>query len=111
MKLELSEDQLKPVKILLVGFTREAIEAEGSIKLPVQLGIEPAIKRVNMEFAVVKITCVDNIILYWPGLTSIGGLISMGHLCMKFQTSNGIGTVRGESRPHMPHEGRVEARV
>lgn len=78
VKLGLLEDQLRLVKILFANFTGKMIEVDGLIKLPVELGKEPAIRWVNMEFVVVKLTCAHNIILDRPGLASIGGLKSTG---------------------------------
>lgn len=46
-KLGFAQDQLRPVKTPLVGFTGDTIETEGSIWLSVELGIPPNIREVE----------------------------------------------------------------
>ncbi|XP_019175766.1 PREDICTED: uncharacterized protein LOC109171091 [Ipomoea nil] len=89
MKLGLSEDQLRPVRTPMAGFTGDTIETEGSIVLPVEVGNPPHVKKVDMEFLVVRIVCAHNLILGRPGLAALGGLISMEHLGLKFHTPQG----------------------
>lgn len=101
-KLGLSEEQLTPTKTPLAGFTKDVVETEGSITLPVEVGEEPTVKRVEMEFVVVRLKCAHNLILGRSGIARIGGLISMEHLCIKFHTSKGIGTVKGD--PSLAHK-------
>ncbi|XP_019197081.1 PREDICTED: uncharacterized protein LOC109190936 [Ipomoea nil] len=96
VKLGLSEDQLRPVRTPLTGFTGDTIETEGSIVLPVEVGNPPHVKKVDMEFLVVRIVCAHEFILGRPGLAALGGLISMEHLCLKFHTPEGVGTVWGD---------------
>ncbi|XP_019157170.1 PREDICTED: uncharacterized protein LOC109153761 [Ipomoea nil] len=96
VKLGLSEDQLRPVRTPLAGFTGDTIEIEGSIVLPVEIGSPPHVRKVDMQFLVVRIVCAHNLILGRPGLAGLGGLISMEHLCLKFHTPGGVGTVWGD---------------
>ncbi|XP_031116702.1 uncharacterized protein LOC116020364 [Ipomoea triloba] len=96
VKLGFAPDQLRLVKTQLAGFTRDTIEIEGSIRLPVELGVPPNIQEVEMDFVVVRITCAHNIILGRPWLSDVKGIISMKHLCLKFHTPKEIGVVRGD---------------
>lgn len=81
VKLGLSEDQLPPLKTPLAGFTGDTVETEGTIMLPIEVGVEPVVKCVSMDFVVVKLTCYHNLILGRLGIANIGGLILMEHLC------------------------------
>ncbi|XP_031099837.1 uncharacterized protein LOC116004036 [Ipomoea triloba] len=97
-KLGLPRNQLKEVRTPLSGFTGDSIETEGSVVLPVEIGVSPNTSKMNMEFIVVKLTCAHNIILGRPALEDLKAVISMEHLCMKFPTPYGIGVARGDQR-------------
>ncbi|XP_019159714.1 PREDICTED: uncharacterized protein LOC109156332 [Ipomoea nil] len=93
-KMGLTREQLNPVKTPLAGFTGDSVETEGSITLPVEIGTYPDVQQLSMKFIVVDLACSHNAILGRPGLEDLGALISIEHLCLKFRTPNGIGTVR-----------------
>ncbi|XP_031120929.1 uncharacterized protein LOC116024169 [Ipomoea triloba] len=95
-KLQLDRSQLMPVRTPLSGFTGAMVYPEGVIRLPVEVGTVPRALQVTMEFVVVDLACVHNAILGRPGISQLGAIISMPHLCMKFQTPEGVGTVRGD---------------
>ncbi|XP_031101985.1 uncharacterized protein LOC116005890 [Ipomoea triloba] len=97
-QLGLSTDRLTPIRTPLSGFTGDSIEAEGVIRLDVELGSQPNVLKTTMDFVVVKLKCVHNAILGRPGITRAAAVISMSHLCMKFYTPNGIGVARGDQR-------------
>ncbi|XP_019190603.1 PREDICTED: uncharacterized protein LOC109185061 [Ipomoea nil] len=97
-KMGLTREQLNPVKMPLAGFTGDSVEAEGSITLPVEIGSYPDVQKLNMKFIVVNLACSHNAILGRPGLEDLGALISIEHLCLKFRTPSGIGTVRCDRR-------------
>ncbi|XP_019179294.1 PREDICTED: uncharacterized protein LOC109174517 [Ipomoea nil] len=97
-KMELTREQLNPVKTPLAGFTGDSVEAEGSITLPVEVGSYPDVQKLSMKFIMVNLACSYNAILGRPGLEDLGALISIEHLCLKFRTPNGIGTVRCDRR-------------
>ncbi|XP_019167690.1 PREDICTED: uncharacterized protein LOC109163402 [Ipomoea nil] len=97
-KLGLPRGQLKEVRTPLSGFTGDSVETEGSVTLPVEIGTSPNIRKMDMEFIVVRLTCAHNIILGRPALEDLKAIISVEHLCMKFPTPNGIGVVRGDRR-------------
>ncbi|XP_031101818.1 uncharacterized protein LOC116005716 [Ipomoea triloba] len=95
-KLQLDRSQLTPVRTPLSAFTGAMIHPEGVARLPVEVGTVPRVLRVTMEFIIVDLACVHNVILGRPGISQLGAIISMPHLCMKFQTPEGVGTVRGD---------------
>lgn len=86
LNLKLSKDQLQLVGNPLAGFTGGTTKTEGSITLPVELGKSRAIQRMTMEFVIAKLAYAHNIILGKSSLGYLGYLISIEHLCMKFQT-------------------------
>lgn len=71
VKLGLSEYQLRPIKTPLADFICDTVGIKGSITLPIELGVEPIVKRVIMKFVVVKLTCAHSIILGQLGLAGI----------------------------------------
>ncbi|XP_019193711.1 PREDICTED: uncharacterized protein LOC109187795 [Ipomoea nil] len=86
-KLKLDKRELIPVGVPWSGFTGATIRPEGKIMLPV---------KTELEFVVVNLHCVHNVILGRPAIMRVGGIISMPHLCMKFPTPAGVGVVRGD---------------
>lgn len=95
-KLQLDRSALTPIRTPLSDFTGAMIHPEGVIRLPVEVGIAPRSLRVMMEFVVVDLASVHNVILGRPGISQLGAIISMPHLCMKFQTPGGVGVVGGD---------------
>lgn len=71
IKLGVSKDQLTPVKTPLADFMGDVVEMKGSITLLVEVGTKPAVKRTDMEFVVVRLTCAYNIILECLGIAKI----------------------------------------
>ncbi|XP_031096983.1 uncharacterized protein LOC116001234 [Ipomoea triloba] len=84
-KLQLDRSELTPVRTPLSGFTGAMIHPEGVIRVPVEVGTAPRVLRAVMEFVVVDLACVQPVILGIPGISQLGAIISMPHLCMKFQ--------------------------
>ncbi|VFQ64803.1 unnamed protein product [Cuscuta campestris] len=97
-KLSLCRTQLDPLKTPLSGSTRDTVEAEGSIVLPVELGSGDKTVWKKMRFIVVDIKCIHNAILGRPDINRVGEVISMPHLCMKFHTPGGVGEVKGDQK-------------
>lgn len=96
MRLGFSGTQLRPLKTLLIGFTNDVIEVEGFITLMVQVGDIPWVRVLPMEFVVVRLECAHNATLRIPKLEDLGAIISLGHLCMKFHTPQGIRVIQCE---------------
>ncbi|XP_019200059.1 PREDICTED: uncharacterized protein LOC109193660 [Ipomoea nil] len=97
-KLKLDRRELIPVGVPLSGFTGATIRPEGKIVLPVELRSPPKSVKTEMEFVVVNLHCVHNVILGRPTIMKVGGIISMSHLCMKFPTPARVGVLRGDAQ-------------
>ncbi|VFQ95869.1 unnamed protein product [Cuscuta campestris] len=95
-KMGLSRNQLRLDRPHLADFLGTSVEAEGSILLHVEIGEHPRVKTMAMEFVVVDLESAYNAILGQPGVCDMGGVISSHHLCMKFDTPNGVGVARGD---------------
>ncbi|XP_019176072.1 PREDICTED: uncharacterized protein LOC109171495 [Ipomoea nil] len=81
-----------------LGLPKRPAQREGSVTLPVEIGTSPNIRKLDMEFIVVRLTCAHNIILGRPALEDLKAIVSVEHLRMKFPTLNGIGVVRCDRR-------------
>ncbi|XP_019197072.1 PREDICTED: uncharacterized protein LOC109190923 [Ipomoea nil] len=75
-KLKLDKQELIPVGIPLSGFTEALIRPEGKIRLPVEIGTPPKSVKTELEFVVVNLHCVHNVILGRPAIMKVGGIIS-----------------------------------
>ncbi|XP_019160797.1 PREDICTED: uncharacterized protein LOC109157353 [Ipomoea nil] len=95
-KLKLDKQELIPVGVPLSEFTGATIRPEGKIVRPVEIGTPPKSVKTELEFIVVNLHCVHNVILGRPAIMRVGGIISMPHLCMKFPTPAGVGVVQGD---------------
>lgn len=60
------------------------------------VGTEPLCEIVLVDFAVVKLQSSINVIMGRPAMNSLKAFWSSYHLVMKFPTSHGIASVRGD---------------
>lgn len=97
-KLKLEVAMLTLIQTPLFGFTEDIIQPEGMIRLPVEIDTYPRILWVEMEFLEIRLECVHNAILSRPSISQIGVVIYIPNLCMKFQTLEGVRTLRGDVR-------------
>ncbi|XP_019197163.1 PREDICTED: uncharacterized protein LOC109191031 [Ipomoea nil] len=95
-KLKLYKQELIPIGVPFSRFTGATIRPEGKIILLVEIGTPPKSVKTELEFVVVNLHCVHNVILDRPAIMRVGGIVSMSHLCMKFPTPAGVGVVRGD---------------
>ncbi|KAK6146452.1 hypothetical protein DH2020_020321 [Rehmannia glutinosa] len=95
-KMSIGRELLKPVKTPLVGFTREVVEPEGIITLPLIAGDRPQQATVMIDFLVVRVPSSYNVILGRPGLNKMRAIVSTYHMLMQFPTKHGVGRVRGD---------------
>ena len=79
----------------LYGFTGNAVQIVGRVRLPITLGVEPRAVTQVAEFMVVNEDISYNGILGRPILRDMRIVTSIYHLSMKFPTPNGVGCVRG----------------
>lgn len=75
---------MKSSKTPLLGFIGDKIEVERTFKLDVKLRTPPNVLRTKVEFMVVNISCMHNVILGQQGNFKTRTIISMTHLSMKF---------------------------
>ncbi|VFR00831.1 unnamed protein product [Cuscuta campestris] len=94
-ELGLSRSNLKPIHTPLSGFTGDTIEAEGTITVKAGVGDGTHRLWIDMEFMVVQLDCAHHLILGRPGLEDLECVISPVHLCLKFNTSTGVGVEKG----------------
>ena len=76
----------------------EAMIPMGQLKLPVTMGEVPRQAFKYCTFVVVDCSSAYNAIFGRPLLVEFGAVTSIRHLCMKFPTDSGIGTVRGDQK-------------
>lgn len=92
-RMNLSCDYLQWTNSPLVGFSRDAILVEGIIDLLMTVGQESKQATIMLNFLVVKVLSVYNIILGRLDLNALHAIISTYHLLMKFPTTRGVGEV------------------
>lgn len=92
--------RLKPCNNALVGFTGDTFRTEGTIPLPVMIGVAPLNKVVMIDFLVVNSDLAYNTILGRRFLQEVQGVVSVSlpHLMMKFPVEDKVGIVRGYQR-------------
>ncbi|PKA53719.1 RNA-directed DNA polymerase like [Apostasia shenzhenica] len=94
---------LKEVNLLragatLLGFSGKRVQPLGFIALPVSFGDDNGHAMSMVNFAVIRAKSGFNAILGRTTLNSFGMVISTPHLYVKFPTSSGIVTIRGDAK-------------
>nr|XP_009413942.1 PREDICTED: uncharacterized protein LOC103995141 [Musa acuminata subsp. malaccensis] len=100
-KLDLTDEDLKPMASVLTGFTGDSISPLGTTALPVTIEEEPRAKTIMTTFMVVNLPSAYNVIQGRPTLNKLKVVVSTYHRAIKFPTPMGIGESRsdlGESR-------------
>ncbi|XP_058099817.1 uncharacterized protein LOC131244188 [Magnolia sinica] len=77
---------LRPVKTPLDSFVEEKVISEGAISLPVTAGKGQHQATLMVDFLVVNVPSVHNVILGRPSLNAMRAVVSTYHLMMKFST-------------------------
>ncbi|XP_022897676.1 uncharacterized protein LOC111411368 [Olea europaea var. sylvestris] len=94
--LKIPQERLKVVTTPLQGFGGATVIPEGTVELSVTLGTYPATVVIVTNFLVVKTPMAYNAIYNRPFLNAAGVVPSTYHQIMKFPTSKGIGSMRGD---------------
>ncbi|XP_022874237.1 uncharacterized protein LOC111393068 [Olea europaea var. sylvestris] len=94
--LKILPEKLKMVTTPLQGFGGATVIPEGVVELPVTLGTYPATVVIVTNFLVVKTPMAYNAIYGRPLLNAVGAVPSTYHQIMKFPTSKGVGSMRGD---------------
>ncbi|XP_058104050.1 uncharacterized protein LOC131248027 [Magnolia sinica] len=97
-RMVVPRSHLRPVKTPMHGFVEEKVISEGTISLPVTAGEGKHQVTLMVDFLVVNIPSVHNIILGRPSLNAMRAVVSTYHLMMKFPAEEGIGYLRGDQR-------------
>ncbi|XP_052203091.1 uncharacterized protein LOC127808561 [Diospyros lotus] len=90
--------QLKPTRVLLVGFDGEAVYSKGIIQLPLTVGKGSRTSRVMLDILVADVPSAYNMILGRSSLNALRAIPSTYHMMMKFPTDSGVGKVQGDLR-------------
>ncbi|XP_058104460.1 uncharacterized protein LOC131248270 [Magnolia sinica] len=90
--------RLRPVETPLHGFAGDRVISEGAISLPVTAGEGQSQVTLLVDFLVVNVPSVHNIILGRPSLNAMRAVVSNYHLMMKFPVEGGVGYVQGDQR-------------
>ncbi|GAV69533.1 hypothetical protein CFOL_v3_13034, partial [Cephalotus follicularis] len=85
-RMNLSWSDLTIVQSPLVGFTRDILNPEGVISLPMTIGGEPCQATIFVSFLVMKMPPTYNVILGHPSQAALKDVVSIPHLKMNFPT-------------------------
>ncbi|KAK3022791.1 hypothetical protein RJ639_046893 [Escallonia herrerae] len=93
-KMNIPTDRLRKIDTPLYGFSNHPVVAEGIIALPVVIGTPPAQANFMLDFVVIKVPSVYNVILGRPTLNQLQAVMSTYHFKIKFPTKHGIGEAK-----------------
>ncbi|XP_062075501.1 uncharacterized protein LOC133779568 [Humulus lupulus] len=97
-KTGLTTSELSPCTLTLYGLSREGVIPMEEVKLPVTLGKVPRQAFKYCTFLVVDCSSTYNTILGHSALVEFGAVTSIRHLCIKFPTESGIGTIHRDQK-------------
>ncbi|XP_058104636.1 uncharacterized protein LOC131248382 [Magnolia sinica] len=97
-RMGIPTSRLRPVKTPLHGFTEERVISAGAISIHVTGGEGQHQVTLMVDFLVVNVPSVHNVILGKPSLNAMRVVVSTYHLMMKFSAKGGIGYLRGDQR-------------
>ncbi|XP_058104861.1 uncharacterized protein LOC131248550 [Magnolia sinica] len=90
-RMGILRSRLRPVKTSLHGFVGERVISEGVISLPVTTGEGQHQVIIMVDFLVVNVPSVHNVILGKPSLNAVRAVVSTYHLMIKFPIEGGVG--------------------
>ncbi|XP_058084523.1 uncharacterized protein LOC131232302 [Magnolia sinica] len=90
-RMEIPRSRLKHVKTPLYGFARKRVIFEGAISLPMTAGKGRHQVTLQVDFLIINVPSVYNVILGKPSLNAMRAVVSTYHLMMKIPTKSGIG--------------------
>ncbi|XP_058084553.1 uncharacterized protein LOC131232336 [Magnolia sinica] len=97
-RMGIPRSHLRPVKTPLHDFARERVIFEVAISLLVTAGEGQHQATLMVDFLVVNVPSVHNVILGRPSLNAMGAVVSTYHLMIKFPAEGGTRYIRGDQR-------------
>ncbi|KAD4983228.1 hypothetical protein E3N88_19899 [Mikania micrantha] len=88
-----TQQQLRPHRTSLVGFSGETVTPLGEITVQVTIGAGRFKRTESITFLVVRCPSRYNIIMGRPGISAFGAIVSTAHSMIKFPTKAGICTL------------------
>lgn len=85
------DSQLTPTDMPIYGFNGVESKVEGTILLPMTMGVEPCEATQMLNFLVIKASSTYSAIVGRTGLHAFKAIASTYHLKIKFPTRNGVG--------------------
>ncbi|XP_058106332.1 uncharacterized protein LOC131249544 [Magnolia sinica] len=94
-RMGIDRSRLRPVNTPLHGFVGDKVISEGAISLPVTAGEGQQQVTLLVNFLVVNVPSVHNVILGRPSLNAMRAVVFTYYLMMKFPAECGVGYLRG----------------
>ncbi|RDX75707.1 hypothetical protein CR513_44383, partial [Mucuna pruriens] len=88
---------LKETPGCLYGFSGERVPIKGTVELDTVFGEGGNAKMIPVLYTVIEVEASYNIIMGRLALNRLRAIVSMYHLCMKYPTGEGVGTVWADS--------------
>ncbi|XP_058078992.1 uncharacterized protein LOC131227260 [Magnolia sinica] len=97
-RMGIPKSNFRPVKSPLHSLAGEMVISKGAISLPMTVGEGRHQVTLLVDFLVVNVPSVYNVILGRPSLNAMRAVVSTYHLMMKFSTEGRVGYLRGDQR-------------
>lgn len=94
----MNDSQLKPINMILEGFTAHKINVKGAVKIKVMLGSDTCTREEEIKFYVVDIDSPYNGILGTPNNATFELVVSTSHQQVQLATKNGVGFVKSSPK-------------
>ncbi|XP_058092398.1 uncharacterized protein LOC131238819 [Magnolia sinica] len=94
-RIGIDRSHLRPMKTPLDGFAEDRMISEGAISLPVTTGEGHHQVILLVNFLIVNVSSIHNVIMGRPSLNAMRAVVSTYHLMMKFPAEGGVGYLQG----------------
>lgn len=98
IKMGYTDSQLTSTDMPIYGFNGVESKVEGTIQLPMTMGVEHCEATQMLNFLIIKASSTYNAILGRTGLHAFKAITLTYHLKIKFPTRNGVGEQRGDHK-------------
>ncbi|XP_056688741.1 uncharacterized protein [Spinacia oleracea] len=86
-QLHIPEDELQRVNYPVIGFSGSTVYPEGSIRLPVKIGEGSEMRDLMVDFLIIKVPAVYNVIIGRPFIHDVQAVVSTYHLTMIYMSN------------------------